>query len=357
MENNKVICFSCITPLHVFVSYILSKTIYINNYKIIIFSDYHLKSIYQNAKKFKIWNELILIEEKDLPFSQIQPQFNKIDFKNIDVLHYFSWGSPFNTGLMHYTSNKTKIILTDEGGMTYIIKEAYNHWRSKFKLQSNAIDFNKISEIWLFDKRLYISELNKPLKDIAFKKYLDSDLKYEICSELNTLFDYNRETIDWDILFFDQYLSYADLSYIEEKHLLMSIIKASQPFKLLIKKHPLDDYKKYNNLNVNILKNNNVPWEVIFLNEYIHDKMKVQNKTYMTYGSSALFNTCILFKDFDIDNHFIILNKLLINSSKNGFGTNNEKNKFYNTFKELYGINLYEVESLIELKNILKKLF
>ncbi|QZY56322.1 hypothetical protein [Crassaminicella profunda] len=355
MTDNKAICFSCLTPYHVFVSYILSKTVYKDNYKIILISDHHLKKVYINSKKLAVWDELILIEEKNKPFHLIQQQFDKIDFTSIHVLHYFSWGSIFNSILMNAIPNHTKIILTDEGYMTYRPKEASEFFKNKNNLQRNPLDFNTISEIWLFDKRLYISTLNKPLKNIELKKYLDSKLKYELCNELNILFDYQYEKKDYDIVFFDQCFTLTHkTSYIEEKYLLMNIIKVLKDFKILIKKHPSDSKYKYTGLGVDILEHEGIPWEVIYLNEYINNPSNLQNKIYMTYSSSAMINARTVFKDLNIHNHFFSLIKLLHNFLDITTPTILLE-KYYNQFKKSYNENIYEIESFIDLQNILNK--
>ena len=358
MTDRKTVCFSCLTPYHVFVSYILSKTVYKNDYKMILFSDHYLKQVYERSMGLKLWDKIILIEEKNKPWNLIQPQLQQIQtvLKDIDVLHYFSWGSISNSVLMNFISNNTRLILTDEGVMTYSIKEFYHNWKKTNNIQYDPVDFNRISEIWLFDTQLYISELNKPLKDIEFKTFLDGDFKFEFCNDLNVLFDYKHEKRDWDILFFDQPLALANLiSYSEEKLLLMRILQEAKGFKLFIKKHPSDYAGKYTNLGVHILQCGNIPWEVVYLNEYIENGLNKQNKLYMTYTSSAMLNTRIIFKDLDASSYFITLRKLLKNFSE-GFRQDKTTEKLFQKFRELYGKNFYEIESFEELKNVINGL-
>ncbi|PAB60659.1 hypothetical protein [Anaeromicrobium sediminis] len=354
MDDNKVICFSCLTAYHIFVSYILSKTVYKSNYKIIILSDWRsdVRKAYGNLKKLNIWDEIILAKENSQTLNIVLQQINELDLKNIDVLHSFSWwGSNFNYHLINSVLDKTKVILTDEGLGTYFVKEFDEHLNKKFNY--HTLDFNRVSEIWLFDKQLYISKLNKPLRDIQFKKYIDSDLKFEICDELNIIFDYKHEKKDWDILFLDQSLTPSNItSYIEEKYLLMSIIKAAKDYKVLLKKHPIHSNLKFVGLDVNIIEHN-IPWEVIYLNEYIENKPQKQNKIIMTYNSSSFLNTRIIFKD--INNNFISLSNLL-----NNFASKTEMNvmfeKFYEKFKKSYRENFYEVKSLVELQYVLNNI-
>ncbi|MFZ5969493.1 MAG: hypothetical protein ACOYVK_20220 [Bacillota bacterium] len=198
--------------------------------------------------------------------------------------------------------------------------------------------------------------MNKPLKDIAFKAYLDGDVKFEFCRELNILFDYTHEEKDWDILFFDQPLVLANLiSQLEEKSLLLGILQTAKDFKLLIKKHPSDHASKYTGLYVNLLQCANIPWEVIYLNEYVKNELNLQNKIYITYTSSAMLNTRIIFKDLDTNSCFITLSKLLKNVS-DGFRQDKATERFFEKFKELYGKNFYEVKSFEELEHVFNEL-
>ncbi|MBF8984162.1 hypothetical protein IZY60_11495 [Lutibacter sp. B2] len=358
MDNHKVVCFVCLTPYHVFVSYLLSKTVYKNNYKIIMLSNYNVavERAYKNSNKLNLWNEIILIKERKESSDFVREQLNDLDFKNIDILHYFSWGSRLCSNVMNYVLDETKIILTDEGVMTYVVKEAYKNWTKKYKDKKNPLDFHKISEIWLFDKRLYVSKLKKPLKNIEFKKYLDSNLKFELCNDLNILFDYKHKKNDYNLVFFDQYLALAQIiTSTEEKHLLINILQTAENLKVLIKNHPRDSNDKYTGLNIDIFKDKDIPWEVIYLNEYIKNKSKIKNKIYMTYSSAAMLNNRILFKDFDTSNNYILLNKLLLNFTNN-FEINVTLKKFLKKFKKLYGMNFHEITTFSHLNNVLNNI-
>lgn len=353
LSDPRSVCFSCLTPYHVFVSYILSKTVYKDDYKTILFSDHYHRQIYERSPGLKLWDEVILIEEKNKPWQSIEAQLNRIDFKKVDILHYFSIGAVFQLLLMDRIQDHTKLILTEEGVGTHFIKEGCECYKERLNMQRPPIDFRKVSEIWLFDQRLYVSEFKTILRDIAFKEYLDSDLKLEFRDELNTLFDYKHEKQEWDILFFDQTLTLAGItSYAEERSLLAGITKAAENFNLAIKKHPTDYDGKYAGLGATILKCGNTPWEVVYLNEYIEHHSDLKNKIYMSYDSSAFLNTRTAFKVLDGSNHFIGLSKLL------GKMTHTPQisrllERYYERFKALYGTNYYEVESIDALEKLL----
>lgn len=346
----KRVCFSCLNSYHLFISYILSKTVYMNDYKILMLSDHHenVKKAYKNIiNKFNIWDEVILIQDRSK--GSRHQQLKKIDFDNLDILHYFTYAF-YNYLLFDYIKERTKIILTEEGVMTYLIKESFE--TSKLK----PIDIERVSEIWVLDKNLYVSSLNRPVKNLEMEKYILNDkLLADICYELNEIFDYWHEEIDSDIIFFDQPFSKVGLATKqEEKRILSEILDELNDYKVLIKKHPSDSLNKYKDFNVNIIKDNGVPWELVLLNECINNKSNLYNKVFLSYHSAALINTTILLNTFKIPFKSIFLYKLLENSIKRTV-THKLFEKFIVKFKESYGKDIYNITSIDELRNELSK--
>ncbi|RUT59992.1 hypothetical protein C1148_01680 [Clostridium botulinum] len=111
-------------------------------------------------------------QRKNGDFNFVKNQLESVNFNDVDILHYFSWGSIANYVLLEFVMPHTTVNLTDEGVMTYIIKESVQQWAADTKSSKMPLDFNKISEIWLFDKRLFISDIDIPLREIEFKNIL-----------------------------------------------------------------------------------------------------------------------------------------------------------------------------------------
>lgn len=343
--NEECVCFSCITSLHVFTSYVLSKTVYKDNYKIIMLSNLikNVVEAYNRIKLSDIWDEVILIDETKPQF-----QLEIINWKKVGALHYYSWGSPYNSILFDYISDRTKVILTDEGISTYEIKEVA-------ELLNAPVDFDRISEIWLYDKRLFMSSMDKPLKDIEFKKYIDSDLKYTFCKELNYIFNYKHKDEKFDIVFFDQHLYKSGmLSMNQEKYLLLNIMMVLDNLEVIIKKHPTDDIEKYYNYNItNKVYEQDVPYELIHLNNYVYG-VKINKSVYMTYASTALVSNIYMFKD--VKSKYILLHKLLFGISGNEYDIQSLM-EFIKAIEDAYKIKFIDIDSFYELSITANKLF
>lgn len=121
---------------------------------------------------------------------------------------------------------------------------------------------------------------------------------------------------------------------------------------MLVKKHPTDNENKYKGLDLELLKSDNIPWEVVYLNEILKNNGHLENKTYITYNSTALLNTRILFKDLGSSNRFITLNKLL-NTPAEKSQTKPLLDKYFEKFKTFYEDYYYELESIEELFSFL----
>ncbi|WP_434304827.1 glycosyltransferase [Clostridium botulinum] len=344
------IMFSCITTYHMFVAYILSKTVYKDDYKIILVASGHndYEKICKNMCDLNIWEEIVLINEKNGDFNFVKNQLESVNFNDIDILHYFSWGSIANYILLEFVMPHTIVNLTDEGAMTYIIKESVQQWAADTKSSKMPLDFNKISEIWLFDKRLFISDIDIPLREIEFKKYIDTDLKYVFRDELNYIFGYEHKRDKFDIVFFDQYLTLSgQTNFSQEKYLLMNIARLAKGLNLIIKKHPTDSANKYKGIEIDNILMDMVPWEVICLNYYIDDELN--NRVFMTYASTAMLTNIFLFDNSLKNNTFIFLYNILNNLAGKNAGYENF-NIFLNRIKDVYDISFVVPESFYEVK-------
>lgn len=347
MNNRRVICFSCINEYHIFITYILTKIFYKDDYIIILISDYHsnLIKIYERLKTSShVWQEVFLIKEESGT-----AQLSTINLKNVDILHYYTYAL-FNYNLLNFITKDTKVILTSDGIMTYIFSES-------FKVNNvSPIDLLKINEIWVFDKDLYISKLDRPVKEIPMNIILeDSLLLIEICKELNELFEYNHKNINSDIIFFDQSLSKSRIVLnTYEGELLNEILMTLNQYNMLIKIHPSDTADKYTCFNENIFNYINIPWELVLFNEIISNRDYLKEKVYISYNSAAIFNTKKILDYCNINSHYIFLNELI-----KRYRTNNSIfliRQCISKFIEKYYENIYIIGSISELDRLLNNI-
>ncbi|ORX23124.1 hypothetical protein BVF91_07515 [Thermoanaerobacterium sp. PSU-2] len=336
------IYFSCATSFHIFVSYILAKTLYKDD-KNFIFIPNHLSNlvdIYKRLDKIKIWDKVVLIDELSGENMRIENQLIEImtNYK-IDILHYFTWGTKYSRILFNLVKNKkVKIILTDEGIGTYMIKEAYEEWTKSNIIENNTVDLNRIDEIWLFDPDCYVSKLKKTLRKIEFENIIsDPNSSVEMCNELNYIFNYNYKKFSSDIIFFDQYIGALDeKNVIDEKIFLNLLFEYIREFKLIVKKHPNESFIKYFGFNVEILDDNDVPWELICFNIIINNGY-IDNMILISYFSSAVFNTKMLYKKYTKNIKIALLSKIYRNHfNKEIFDNSFSIDEFIKKFKKKF---------------------
>lgn len=350
-QQKRHICFSCLTPFHIFTSFLLAKYIYNDCSKILLISDF-IENAYDIAEKlreFKVFDYIKVVDEKNRNDDYIYTKLIFLkDFK-IDVLHFFSWGSKANLLLLSYLQPSTKVILTDEGLMTYFALEFAKEYVKKHNcLILEEFLKAQIDEIWLYNPVLYSSALKKSLLKIPTLLFVKSeDLK--VLSYIFG-FDLNIKMSDFEVFFVDQNLSVAELMPLEvEKLLLKTVLSFFSGYNVLIKKHPTDSnyIKKYYEIkdaNIRILTNN-FPFELIIMN--LRQENKLVDKIFVTYFSSSVFNIytftqkerCKIFLLNNIISKIVGVNK-------------NYSNYVNNIFLKLSSIYkyIYNPESLIEFK-------
>ncbi|MCM0758033.1 hypothetical protein M7775_05515 [Sporomusa sphaeroides DSM 2875] len=319
--------FSCFTVYHLLITYILSITTYKNAVKHIIVSDKvnSMDNLIENIKDSRIWDEIIVIQEKSKSFIEIKQQVDQLSLNQMDILHFFSFGIHSSRVIFHNAPVKAKIILTEEGTMTCKPLGEYDKWHrilsetngfNGVEARYQSIDWNRMDEVWLFEPRLFDQSLKRNVKKIDLTEWIQLlRNNKDLLQSFNQLFDYKPLQNDNRVIYFDSYFSAMRILPLEyEKFLLKYLVKRTKEYGCCIKPHPgesLDSrHMRHNGLDVGVWKDTNVPWEVIYL-EYLlseGDKPIVA----ITQASSSAYNTLLLAEQFGFKNcSVIILHELI----------------------------------------------
>ena len=333
------VCFACLNDSNLFLSYILSKTAYENNYKILILSDHYGKETYSRIiRDCSIWDEVVLINEAGRNPEDIARQLKQMDFSNIDVLHYFAFAQKSYTSILFdYIPKDTRIILTVYCIVTYYFKEYYLNYIKN--INSVNIDLNRVSEVWVYDERLYTGELLKgPVKSMDIFEYLNNEeLLSGFCNELNAIFGYTHRLMDYDVMFFDQSITSRFINADKEKRLFSTVLNAFDNRKVVVKLHPnTHSVWKYNDFKVSIINEKRLPWEVILINELKYNKSNLKNKIFATYFSESLFTTRIFLKNLNLSCKTIWLRDVLQKNTKTYLGIKEDSEIFFFKQKTAY---------------------
>ncbi|WP_053956734.1 hypothetical protein [Inediibacterium massiliense] len=358
VAGKKVVCFACFTAPNIFNSYILSKTVYKNDYKVLILSDWNCKEIYERIINGNyIWDKVILMKEAgakryDERLLEIKKQLICLNIKNADIVHYFQINqNSYLLTLFDYIPKKTKIIQTVFTASSYYVKEYYLYVKKLLKGRNIKININydRVSEIWLYDKRLYIDRLLKrPIKEIKIGEYFrNKALLKEFCYELNMIFGYKYTPMKYDVLFLDQPLRRL-LDEKTEKMIFKELLNEFQGMKVTVKNHPRSSLEnKYKDFHVKVINENKVPWEVVLLNEIRANN--VQNKVFVSYFSDTLITTHLFLSKLGINHYAIRLRKVIDQYSKIPIGDPRFEDFTY-VLKKFYGKDFYDISTVDELK-------
>ncbi|MBV4428312.1 hypothetical protein [Clostridium tyrobutyricum] len=327
-----------------------------NKKKILIITDILIDTneLEKRLKDIYLWDKVICMKEKNKAFVK---EIDNIKIGNDDILHIFSFGGGMSTYLIfkYVLNKKVRIILTEEGTSTYfseyIIKKIAK--KSNFNLTSKNI-IDRIDEVWLLNKDFYMEKNCKIIKNIDMSK-LQKNISLEWLRDLNYIFKYQKENIYEKLIFFDGNFGQAgSISVINEKLFLNGLFSILDNFK--VKLPPNDLLYKYSYFRKYIIKNVNVPWEVIYLNNMFfnsHDDLKI----YMTHCSTAVFN--MKFIDPSRKMKIIFLYKLLysIQGYENYFSDVNMLETIIDKYSSIYPEDeIYIPKSFKELKMVLNVL-
>ncbi|GEM_PF-2526150 len=354
IKKEKKVCFFVVTVYHLVTSIILCKTIYRDYNKILVISDSHksLAITYDKVKDAKIFNDIIYLKENQ---DYERYSFNDVNrmTSDIEIFHFFTWCSYMSMRIFDFIDRDTKIILTDEGLATYSIKEGLEVWIENYGQNKGApFDLYRIDEILLYNKDIYIGEFkNPPISEIDTHCLKDKILFEELINDINYIFNYKEEE-DNNVIFFDQYLSLVNvLSVKEEREILKAISELSEIYPIVVKKHTLERLNKYSDLKLKLYKYGDIPWEVVALNSLNKGK-KV--KTYISYVSTCMLTDFMLLKNFDTNNNYIFLYKIL--EKYTNIFKNTTFEKLLTTIEEKYNVRFYVPEDFKELKEIFESL-
>lgn len=362
----KKVCFSCHTAYQLFVAHFIGIIYYSKYTKILIVNDNSkaIRNILENINKTGIWNEVIIIKEYGVTDDDVYKQLIDINLNDIDIMHYFApWGVRMGRILLNIMDPKTKLILTEEGIAGYYPIKSYD---INYKIYGQQYDdstvnmnfnFNVFDELWVFDKKLYDNSIsNIKVKTIDVIESFKLKNK-QLLNKLNILFEYKNNIINENIIYVDQYLSDAKIMDADyEKYIIKNIIDICGVENIIVKQHPsLFSSEKYNKYKkIKFYNSENIPWEVILLNELYNNESFLKNKILIAYNSTMLLNTLILQKKSKNKCNIIFLYKIfkdLVDDNENSI-----HNDIHNKIMKSGYENIYVPNSFCELKFIVNKL-
>ncbi len=308
--KKKTIVYYCFGPQTVWMSTILSETVFADFINIAVIRQ-------ELAENYNIdvgFFDKVYLKTKNMPVSDCVDQMvDIINEEKPDEIAFFTWGGNSNLEIYNTIPEGVKVVLIDEGTSSY-------NYEEHFTVFSGQIDFSKIKEIWLMDPDLSINSCKIPIYRIPIKEYLNDRSRFmNYIERVNRFFNY-KEIVCESIMYFDNYFVKGaflpkDLydSFIEN---IMLVISGN---KVTIKLHPTDivmsGEQRYMNYEVHILENNMIPWEIVVLN-YIFDKYcrnceSCFPQLLLSVNSSSLITTQILLALFGYEIPIVFLYKFL----------------------------------------------
>lgn len=287
------ILFVCGTEYQLLIAIILSTGIYKTKKKFLVLSKNNRVSYaYKGCLRSSIWDEVVLVDDGVLEGGDCT---RVIDLAEVsDVLHYYSFGFKLHNhifGLMSAAGKK--IILTEEGLLSYRPKSSYESWiKEDARRQEHARGFSieRISEIWLCEPDLFVDELKIPLVKIDIEEFLSCFYRSDVLrGYLADIFAIRADGFvgKESVVYFQQYVYGVTGRYECAVELVDQITSALVKGDFsYIKKHPA------------LVRTDDVlamlgPWE---LNLLFSDSMArgvIDKKIYFSNDSTAMYSTLV----------------------------------------------------------------
>lgn len=292
----KKIVFDVTTPYQLLIATITSEIFYKNDFTILLINNFlftDLENLEQRIFNSKLFNQVNIINEKASKES-IKLQIDCLKLFDCDIYHFSSYSSIYSCYLFNNVSNKTTLILNEEGIASYDLFINYKKYRDLFPLSKcDFVDLNKLEKIYVLEKNLYISENKNIVESLPINKIENINIFIE---NLNYIFNYSYSEIKEDSIFFTQ--NFIDYKVVTKNDIEIFFTNLKQVYgeNLILKLHPFDkNTELYKNLGLKILdENNQIPWEVIVYNHILNTQFN--KKTLLTIGSTSLCNTYLFFQ-------------------------------------------------------------
>lgn len=363
------VLFKCSSLYTIFTSAVLCELYYKDEETILLLSDQiddTMRRFFEIFQKEKIFfNEIIILNETSVDIKDIENDIRKvIQNYDIDVFHIFLFDT-YSIILQHLLPLKTKIIVTEEGTMTYSLKESYeldsksvffyNKLKDKLK-----IDWDRIDEILLYEPKAFHSQINTKVNKINIEILLEDKKKREIfLKKINKFFHYFPKKEEYNVIYLEN--NFCNIGSIQpdfERWFLKNLLYIIEESKYVIKLHPhetKDFYKfRYNNKKVNIQNSSFFPWEIILLNKMHDDPM--QKLVIIGTGSTAEYNS-IIFGNICFPNIIVIslleIIKYYLTDKDVLIQQLHDTNIFYNTLEK---VDKYKPKSFQEFEEVFNKI-
>jgi hypothetical protein len=341
------IVFDVTTPYQLLIAIFTCEIFYKQDFTILLINNSLFNDVEKLAKRIaesKLFNQVNIINEKNSKENIIQ-EINSLNLFDCNIYHFSSYSSIYSCYLFNNVSEKTKIILNEEGIASYNLFENYKRYRELFPSNPcDFIDLNKLTKILFLEKELYISKNKKLAESLDLNKIENLN---KFIKTLNFIFDYKYNEIKERNIFFTQ--NFLDYKVVTEEEIKLFFKKLKEVCKedIILKLHPFDkNIALYKKLNLKILKENSqTPWEIIVYNHILNKKF--HEKSLLTIGSTSLCNTHLFFSKI-LENSNIKY-KLLCDLFNTPF--NKATKEFYNNLNKKTNFTYLIIKKFEDLKS------
>ena len=288
-ESSKVktIVFRAHSPFTILTSALIGAFHYKNDKKI-LYSGYTFDIEFQKRiLNSGLFDEIYMSMDGEKLITGVERQVEAFleRYPNIDVFFLHTVEDRLGYLAALKLCGKSKICLYPEGVATIMYQEKINmfiyevdghfkHIREFY--EKYPVNIKIFDETWLYDVKIPQGGYDMKSRQIEVNRLL-RDESY-IVDQLNILFNVSADSLEsCDVFFLDSGLSESDrMEFHVEQQVIRQLFYCLPKKKVIIKPHPGTDqvyeWFKYQDVAVEIFENDEVPWELIYLNLLLRNK-------------------------------------------------------------------------------------
>ncbi|MCM1118662.1 MAG: hypothetical protein NC543_04800 [bacterium] len=294
------IFFCCTSMAHLFTAAYIAEKYHkqaSRKYLILLSQMKEMIKLIPNIMRAEVWNDIRVIDNEAKEIAFIQEQIEALLREDKSKFYLFGFEN-VSFSIVHMSSRDDMVAYVDDGGMSYNFREGLRKTYHKELFADREFPVEKIQELWLTEPKMLVDDFGAICRELQIGVDLHNKTFYgDFLNKLKIIFDiHDVHESDYNIVYFDTYLASIGWISIEfEEFMLQEIVGLVGNSRIAMKAHPNETYwEKYSKLNLSLLENSIVPWEVTAL---LQNKVSTGLRIYMTNVSSVVLKQRLVLGD------------------------------------------------------------
>ena len=368
----KRILFKASSPFTNFTAILIGTLYYPNEYKILLLDSVIYEGYEKKIVELELFNEVHVISESNKKIHHVEQQVSHLLQILPDIDEYFmnTFSDCYSILIAYRLLGKATLHVFPEGGTTVWLERVIHLILERGDVASRdpdrnlffkkyPVDLSFFDYTWMYDLSIPQGSFRAKKRLISIADIINIEDGRTLINKMNDLFRY-YSVPKIQCCFMDAYLSKVDnLDIVAEHRILDALFEVIGHEDVVVKPHPPNSMLpyteyKFQNRPALVLKNANVPWELMLLNILQSGQKELTLIVLQLEGTYVMTSLAMIPSDFQLT--IITLNKLEEEFFSEYLATSYALNyDYYNDAINRPNVKVYMPESLNELYEIGQK--